>query len=243
MRAMNLLLISPDEWPSASERALLRLQDRRANHIRHVLQAKTGDSVRVGIINGRLGLARIDHLDTREVVLDVSLDSDPPPPLPLTLLLALPRPKVLRRVLQSCTTLGIKQIHLLNSYRVEKSYWQTPFLQPEQVQQQFLLGLEQGRDTVLPQLHLHPRFKPFVEDELPALAAGKLCLTAHPLPDSGQCPHHVTTPTLLAVGPEGGFIPYEVEKLTACGFRTVQLGPRILKVETAVPALIGKLFL
>lgn len=240
---MNLLLLQPHEWPAAARQATLHVSGPRAAHVRTVLNAKAGDSLRVGVVNGAMGLGRIEQLDQQGIHLHISLDTEPPPPLPLTLLLALPRPKVLRRLLLHCTTLGIKQIHLINSFRVEKSYWQTPFLQPEQVQQQFLLGLEQARDTVLPELHLHPRFKPFVEDELPALATGKRCLTAHPLPDSAPCPPRVDGETVLAIGPEGGFIPYEVEMLARCGFSTVQLGPRILKVETAVPALVSKLFL
>lgn len=243
MRAMNLLLLLPHEWPTGATQARLHLHDQRAEHLRNVLRANSGDTVRIGALNGLIGTALIEQIDHQGIHLLATLDNNPPPPLPLTLLLALPRPKVLRRLLLHCTTLGIKQIHLINSYRVEKSYWQTPFLQPDQVQQQFLLGLEQARDTVLPQLHLHPRFKPFVEDVLPALAAGKRCLTAHPLPDSQPCPAGVQGDTVLAIGPEGGFIPYEVEKLQACGFTTVQLGPRILKVETAVPALVSKLFL
>ncbi len=242
MRAMNLLLLHSHEWPEGQNRALLRLTDHRADHLRTVLKAVAGDSVRVGVLNGLTGLARVESLSAQDVVLDATLDTPPPPPLPCTLLLALPRPKVLRRVLQSATSLGIKQIHLLNSFRVEKSYWQTPFLQPDVIHQQLLLGLEQARDTLLPQVHLHTRFKPFVEDELPALAAGRLGLVAHPLADSPPCPDHVTQETLLAVGPEGGFIPYEVDKLRECGFQAVTLGPRILKVETAIPALVSRLF-
>jgi 16S rRNA U1498 N3-methylase RsmE len=46
----------------------------------------------------------------------------------------------------------------------------------------------------------------------------------------------------LAIGPEGGFIPYEVEKLFGCGFNAVHMGERILNVETAVPALIARLY-
>lgn len=242
MRAMNLLLLDPLEWPAGTARALLRLTGRRADHIRTVLKAAPGDSVRIGVLDGLTGLARVEDLSAQEVVLDAVLDTPPPPPLPLTLLLALPRPKVLRRVLQAATSLGIKQIHLINSFRVEKSYWQTPFLQPDSIHQQLRLGLEQARDTLLPQVHIHTRFKPFVEDELPALAAGKRCLVAHPLPESQSCPATLNEQTLLAVGPEGGFIPYEVEKLQQAGFTAVTLGPRILKVETAIPALVARLF-
>ena len=47
---------------------------------------------------------------------------------------------------------------------------------------------------------------------------------------------------VLAIGPEGGWIPYEVEKFTAAGLQPVQLGERILRVETAVSALLARLF-
>ncbi len=137
--------------------------------------------------------------------------------------------------------MGVKRLVLLNSYRVEKSYWQSPVVQKETLREQLILGLEQARDTVLPEVLLRQRFKPFVEDELPALAEGTLPLLAHPVAE-GDCPRRVEGPVTLAVGPEGGFIPYEVEKLVECGFQTVSLGERILRVETAVPALLGRLF-
>lgn len=41
---------------------------------------------------------------------------------------------------------------LLNSYKVEKSFWQTPFLHPDSVRDNLILGLEQARDTVLPEV-------------------------------------------------------------------------------------------
>jgi len=243
MRAMNLILLQAGEWDPAARTGEIVLRGQRHQHIYKVLQPAPGDCLRAGLLDGWLGQAEVRAIDAHSVTLQVVLDTPPPAPLPVTLLLALPRPKVLRRTLQACATLGVKQIYLINSYRVEKSYWQTPFLEAQAIRDTLLLGLEQGRDTVLPEVHLRRRFKPFVEDELPALLAGKAAWLAHPLPDAAPCPSGVSDPCLLAVGPEGGFIPYEVEQLTRAGFSSVQLGPRILKVETAVPALLGKLFL
>ena len=172
--------------------------------------------------------------------MEVRLDHAPPLPLPLTLILVLPRPKVLRRVLRTASSMGVKRIILLNARRVEKSYWQSPYLEAHAMNEQLLLGLEQARDTLLPEILTRPLFKPFVEDELPAIIQGTLPLVAHPTA-SAECPRNIGRPVTLAIGPEGGFIPYEVEKLIDCGFTPMKLGERILSTETAVPALLARL--
>ena len=118
-----------------------------------------------------------------------------------------------------------------------KSFWQTPFLDPAAIRENLVLGLEQARDTVLPEIIVEKRFKPFVEDRLPALAAGSLGLVGHPGPWPA-CPRAVEKPVTLAIGPEGGWIPYEVDKLREAGLHPVQLGERILRVETAVSACL-----
>ena len=153
----------------------------------------------------------------------------------------MPRPKMFRRILQHCATLGVPEIILLNSVRVEKSFWQTPFLQPEVVRDNLLLGLEQARDTVLPAVRIEKRFKPFVEDSLPGIIDGRLALVAHP-GNFPACPRGIDQPLTLAIGPEGGWVPYEVDKLIEAGMQPVQLGDRILRVETAVTALVSRLF-
>ena len=148
---------------------------------------------------------------------------------------------MLRRTLQSVTAMGVKEIYLVNSSRVEKSFWQSPFLQPQAIEEQLILGLEQARDTLMPKLHMRKRFKPFVEDELGGIIKGSQALVAHPVTDV-PCPINCNSAVTLAIGPEGGFIAYEVELLSSIGFEAVHLGPRILRVEVAVPALISRLF-
>lgn len=235
---MNLLLLEEGDL-IAPDRALL--QGRRLKHLHEVHRAEAGDSLRVGLLGGAMGEGRLRSLEADRAELQFSLEQAPPAKLPLTLLLALPRPKMLRRVLQTVAAMGVPRLVLLNSYRVEKSFWQTPFLEPDAIREQLILGLEQARDTVLPEVVIEKRFKPFVEDRLPAITANTLGLVGHPGPWPA-CPRAVEGPITLAIGPEGGWIPYEVEKLQEAGLNPVQLGERILRVETAVTALLARLF-
>lgn len=235
---MNLALLFDDDF-IAPDRA--RLTGRRLAHLQSVLKVSAGDRIPVGKLNGDIGTGEVLRLTDTEAELRVSLDQPAPPALPLTLVLAMPRPKMFRRVLQTCATLGVKDLWLINSYKVEKSFWQTPWLSEDNLRENLTLGLEQARDTVMPRVHIRKLFKPFVEDELPTLLTGKRALVAHPGTNS-PCPTHVDQPTALCIGPEGGFTPYEVGKLEEAGCEPVHLGPRILRVETAVPVLVSRLF-
>ena len=235
---MNLLLLAPDNFVTDS---LIKLQGRQLQHVLGVHQAKVGDTLRVGLVNGLMGEGTITALSGDVMEMTVSLTEPPPAALPLTVLLALPRPKMLKRSLQHLTSLGVKRIVLMNSYRVEKSFWQSPWLSEEKIHEQLVLGLEQSRDTILPEVIQEKRFKPFVEDRLPTMVQGKRGLVAHPVGGT-PCPHQITDEVVLAIGPEGGFIPYEVEKLEEAGFERIHLGSRILRVETAVTAITSKLY-
>ncbi len=234
---MNLLLFEPTDRDQAGRVAV---RGRRLQHLRGVLRARPGDRVRVGEIGGAMGSGEILSMDRDSALLAPCLDLPPPPKLPLELVLALPRPKMLRRILRTIAECGVPRLHLINSYRVEKSYWQTPALEASPIRDYLLQGLEQARDTILPEVTLHRGFRPFAEDRLPGLCEGRRALAAHP-GDHPPCPRGLPGPTLLAIGPEGGFIPYEVDKLGEAGCELVSLGPRILRVETAVAHLIGRL--
>ena len=236
---MNLLLFGEAERSADNT---LVICDRRLQHLRQVLGSTVGDELRVGELGGLMGTGEILAIDDQRALIAITLDQAPPAKLPLSLVIALPRPKMLRRILRTVAELGVGQLHLINSYRVEKSYWQTPALAEATVRDYLIQGLEQARDTVLPVVHCHRRFKPFVEDTLPGMVGDRIALLSHPGPYP-PCPGDLVEDTLLVIGPEGGFIPYEVEKLQAAGCQTVTLGPRILRVETALTSVLGRLFL
>lgn len=235
---MNVLILLPEDFINHNKAVII---DRRFQHLVNVQRVRTGEIIKIGLINDRLGLGTVTAIKENAIEIDVSLSTTSPTALPLTLVLALPRPKMLRRILQTCATMGVKDIVLINSYRVEKSYWQTPLLSENAVKEQLILGLEQGKDTILPSVKFEKRFKPFVEDKLPSLIQHSKALIAHP-GSPYPCPKTPEQHTLLVIGPEGGFIPYEVEKLVAAGCKPIHLGERILRVETAIPALLTQLF-
>lgn len=235
---MNRLILTPSDLFDDNQ---VVLTGRRAKHIRSVLKSQIGDRIRFGLLNGSVGIATLT--EDNDVGLCLSLEytnETPVPHIPCTLVLALPRPKVARRLIETICTLGVQELHLINSYKVDKSYWQSHYLEEENLQQQLLLGLEQSGSTQIPKVFQHQRFRPFAEDLFPELIRGKTALLAHPYSEN-ECPADIERPSVLVVGPEGGFNEFEVELLCAKGALAVSLGKRILRVETAVPALIGRL--
>lgn len=208
-------------------------------HFNHVLKVGVGDTVKVGEIEGRLGVATVAEVTATQVVLSqIILDQAPPPKLPLTVVLAIPRPKVLRRLFLDMTAMGVSDIYLVNSYRSEKSYWQTPLL--NHIDTYIKEGLQQSCDTVFPRVHFKKRLKPFVEDELPSVIEDAQAIIAHPYATAKFAEvWEANKPHVLVIGAEGGFIEYEVDLFVKAGCQTATLGARILRTENAVSVLAG----
>ncbi|WP_201575057.1 16S rRNA (uracil(1498)-N(3))-methyltransferase [Psychrobacter sp. H8-1] len=219
-------------------------------HIHKVLNLQPGDTLKIGQLGGHLGTAIINEMTPNNIQLaDVQLDTAPPPKLDVTVVLALPRPKVLRRLIMDMTALGVRDIILINSYRTQKSYWQSPLL--ARLDEFVLDGLQQGVDTVAPRIRLQKRFKPFVEDELASLITHD-AIVAHPYSElsftqyiqqhaSQPAPStKAALPNVVCIGSEGGWIDYEIELLAAQGCQAVHMGSRILRTEAAVNVLLGQ---
>lgn len=231
---MNIILLTENDW-IGEQVALLR--DHRATHIRSVLNATVGDSLRVGLLDSYRGQGFIEAIDECGVRLKVHATEPPPPGHCFDIVLALPRPKMLRRILRTVAEFGVANLHLINSARVEKSYWQSPLLHSDKLNAALMAGLERSMDTMLPRIHFHKRFRPFVEDELTKLCAGRPCWIAEmdaptSLADNAQ------TPGVVMIGPEGGFVPFELNLAESVIARRAHLGSRILSVDTALTAVL-----
>lgn len=234
---MNIVLLDPRQteseiWSISSKRQL--------EHLKQHVDVQVGDSLKVGIREGKRYLTEVVEVNEQAIKLKPVKEEAVPVKLAVTLIVAMPRPKVLRRLIMDSVTLGVEKIILLHSYRVDKSYWQTPFLQ--QLDQYVTLGLEQAGDTIAPKVEIHKRFKPFVEDVLPGLIAADCpAYVAHPYAEM-KMPFAIDHPCTIVIGPEGGFIPYEVDLLIKNGCQAVSLGNRILRTETAISYVLGRLF-
>lgn len=240
---MNLLLVDGSEI----EGGRVRLADRRSEHLLRVLKVEVGREVRVGRIGGAVGLARVVSISGQTVELEVDLSELPAERPPVDLIVALPRPQALKRVLQYSATMGVGRIDLIKAWRVEKSYFHTPVLEPETLRRHLLLGAEQGRNTWLPEVFIEKQFTTFLdrlrEPDLPLT----LRLLAHP--DTAEAIEAISSelagsPTRrvqLALGPEGGWIDREITSFRQAGFQAVSLGPWILRLETALTVALAQL--
>lgn len=237
---MNLLLVEPEDFV---DEGLVTLAGRRAEHLRKVLRLAPGETVRLAEIDGRRGEGTLMSIAPGSATLKVAwLDAPPRPPAPVVLAVALPRPPSLRKVIVHATCLGVERICLFGSKRVEKSFWDSSAVGDAGLEEHRRLGMEQADDPRRIPIEKHRRFRPFVEDRLPELLAARPAslLAAHP-GRGPVCP--VAAPgeaSVIVVGPEGGLLDHELAALERSGATFVSLGPRILRVEAAVVALLAR---
>ena len=234
---MNQLLLKEQPAPGST----VTVTGARAEHIRTVLRSKPGDTLKAGVLGGLAGHGVIRSVEKGKVCIDSFVLTAPPPPaLPITLAVALPRPQSLKKVLHFAASAGIPELILFQSARVEKSYWNSSVLHPEELESELIEGLEQGCTTRMPEMKFFRSFREFMtmtnerREEFHRIVA-------HPVPDQPFTPKMEAEKILLTVGPEGGFLPSEVAAFETNGFQKFSCGRHILRVEFACSFLCGML--
>jgi RsmE family RNA methyltransferase len=236
---VNLILLEPSE---VSETGDVTLSGPRAAHMLNVLRLAAGHQVRVGVIDGARGTATVHSTGDGTVDIRCNLETGAPPRPAIDLLLAVPRPKVMRRLWAQIAALGVGRIILTNAEKVERHYFDTHMLEPATYRPLLIEGLQQARDTRLPSVSIHRRFKVLIEDELDHLMGPALRVVTDPsartsfadIMRGGR-----ESRVLLAIGPEGGWNRFELDLLTAHGFQSAGMGPRTLRTDTACIALLA----
>lgn len=229
---MNLLLFAADEIAAPLPR-----RDVRAQHLLEVLRRAPGDEFDAGLVNGPRGKGRIVALDEHALTLAFTWAQPPAPPDSITLLIGLPRPQTARDILRDATTLGVSAIHFVATEKSEPSYAQSTLWRDGEWRRHVLAGAAQAFATQIPDVTAthtladalalpSPTATHLALDNYEAARALRVC---HPLDDK---------PLVLALGPERGWGARDREQLRTAGFELVHLGPRVLRLETAVIAAL-----
>lgn len=234
---MNLMLIEPDELTHDNT---ARLSGARLRHLREVLRAANGATLRVGLVDGPRGTAVIHSIDSNVVELGCTFEAAAPARPAVDLVLALPRPKVMRRLFAQIAALGVGRIILTNAGRVERDYFDAHILSPTVYRPLLIEGLQQAKDTRLPTVTIHRQFRVLVEDDLETLVPDGVRLIAEPgdAPSIAEQAAAASRRIVLAVGPEGGWNEFELTLMKRHGFLPISLGTRTLRSDTACVALL-----
>ena len=206
------------------------LDERSSHHLARVLRVKVDDAVTVFNGDGYNYYSRVSAVTKTNITVDISVKENPNNESPLSthLGLAVSKGDRFEWAIKKATELGVSSISPILSQRVDirlsPERWQK---KQDHWQQIVISACEQSGRAVVPEVHPPQPLGSWVEV---AEADQKFCL--HP----GLNNALPTTPpssVALLVGPEGGLSDDEVALASTYGFLGLNLGPRILRTETA----------
>jgi len=238
---MNIIILTEKDQ---IEKNTYKISDDRLLHIRNILKSEANDIIEIGLLNGPIGTAEIIVIDKAQVKLKIiklneTKNSEPQ----IDIICALPRPQSLKKVLTTIATMGVQNLFLIRSEKVEKSYFHSRLLEKENYTKYLIEGLSQGKRTQMPNISIHKRFKQFFDDNFPAEDNKPIKLLAHTNDDVylNRLKVEKNQHYAIAIGPEGGWNDFEIEFMVKNGFREFKLSQNILRVETAVTAALAQL--
>ncbi|MDP2307365.1 MAG: RsmE family RNA methyltransferase [Pseudomonadota bacterium] len=238
---MNLVLLEPAELGAPLPRV-----DPRARHILDVLRRREGDTFHAGVVDGPIGTATLDHIATDALIVSFVPIREPPPLPPITLIVGLPRPPTARDILRDATTCGVAAIHFVATERTDPNYATSTIWRDGEWRRHLLVGAAQAFDTRLPVVTwTHTLGQALTSFGSGAGGEPAVCLAL----DNYEAEAHlgrwkpddpgVTTPIVLALGPERGWGPADRARLRNHGATLLHLGKRVLRVEMAVVAALA----
>ena len=219
------------------------LTGEQALHLARVLRAEPGqifDVVAAGFLH-RAEITAVTN-DRVDFVLHEELESDSA--LPLHLYLAVFKFDHLEWAIEKATELGVAEITPVLARRTEKHLGQAAVKRVERWRRIAHEASQQSRRTSAPMIADPTPLKLALER---VTAPTRILLSETEqtlsLSESMGAPHldsEMWDPaTALAIGPEGGWTPEEMNLFTQQNWTHVTLGPRILRAETAAIAAIA----
>jgi 16S rRNA (uracil1498-N3)-methyltransferase len=205
-----------------------------AHHLIHVMRAAPGEEIILFDGHGAEFAAVIQNMRRSEVELLVlsRQEVDRELPIEITLGIALPKGDRQKWLIEKAVELGVACIVPLHT---ERAVAQPVDQAISRLRRSVIEASKQcGRNRLM-------RIDPSCDwsDFLQKTAAAPCRLLAHPRLDKSATvlPSKIPDRVILAIGPEGGFTEAEVSSAISSGWRPVDLGSRILRVETAALAM------
>ena len=228
---MNIVLFEPEEIL-----APLSARDPRAEHLVRVLRRGVGGTFDAGIVNGARGSATVTRISDESLEFTFEARAAPEPADPIELLVALPRPQTARKILTEAAALGVAHIRFFPSAKGEPGYASSTLWKSREWRARLLEGASQAFATRIPEVDHHTS----LSESMAKVAPG----TRRVALDNYEAPHRLgplgdSRPLALAFGPERGWSASERLALRAAGFELAHLGPRVLRLETAVVASLA----
>jgi 16S rRNA (uracil1498-N3)-methyltransferase len=209
----------------------ITLDGPEAHHLATVCRCRPGDLVCLFNGDGQEYPARVVAVERRRVALEILESVSPARELPFLLEVAAPLPKGDRAqfLVEKLTELGVTRFVPLSTHR---SVVQPRENRLEKLQRHVIEASKQCGRNVLMAVEPAAEWEEYARRaSLPAVR-----VLAHP-GGSGKAEEQGGAGIAVAVGPEGGFTDDEVELARGADWRLLDLGPRILRVETAAIAL------
>ena len=234
---MNILLFQENELCADG---IVHLEGERARHLIKIKKVQEGDSFAAGVIDGRVGSAKIISKNKTSLEVKVELFDKARDLEPVDLVVALPRPQILKKVLYYGSMCGVRSISFINSIRTEDSYYSSSMLEADNIKKYLVLGLEQSMTTKLPEISVSKDFEiPESNNSFKLIAEPSA--SQHIAELESLYSSDLSKGLSLSIGPEGGWQEQEIEAFKNKGFISFNLGSRVLRVEVALAYLLGQL--
>jgi 16S rRNA (uracil1498-N3)-methyltransferase len=222
--------------------SVVELSHDTAAHLAKVLRARSGDELVLFNGDGREYMGVIETVRGARIsaAIGAARAVDKESFFPITLVQCVPRGDRMDLIVQKATELGVSRIVPVLSQRSVVRLDETQAAS-KQVHWQAVAvsACEQcGRNRV-PSVEAPRSLLGYLGAlEAAASSSGMLRLVLEP--DHPRQPQHgaAAQGAQIAIGPEGGFAPEELEAFELSSFAPVGLGPRVLRTETAAIAAI-----
>ena len=230
-----------DTWDEATA----TLHGDQAQHLSRVLRAQPGMEFDV-VAGGRAWLARIASIDRDSVHFTLLQELETAAGLPVTLLLSIFKFDRMEWAIEKAVELGSSRIVPVLADRTEKHLAQAAAKRVERWRRLALEAAKQSRRSDLPEIAEPTRLSAILGAEAGG-ADRPLCILLSETEEDQpllrvlqeNAAPAAASGIMLAIGPEGGWTPSEIALFTSAGWHSATLGPRILRVETAVIAALA----